>query len=76
MDSYSIMDCHTHIYPEKIAAKAVKSIGDFYGIEMDRDGTVDTLIRSSREAGISRCLALAVSVDAAHVQHINDFLII
>lgn len=75
MDSYSIMDCHTHIYPEKIAAKAVKSIGDFYGIEMDRDGTVDTLIRSSREAGISRCLALAVSVDAAHVQHINDFLI-
>ena len=72
---YTINDCHTHIYPDKIAAKAVKSIGDFYGIEMDRDGTIDTLIESSRKAGISRCLALAVAVDAGHVKHINDFLI-
>lgn len=73
--NYTIIDCHTHIYPGKIAAKAVKSIGDFYGIEMDRDGTVDTLIRSSRDAGISKCLALAVSVDGEHVRHINDFLL-
>lgn len=73
--NYHIIDCHTHIYPEKIAAKAVRSIGDFYGIEMDRDGTVDTLIQSSLAAGIERCLALAVSVDGEHVQHINDFLI-
>ena len=73
--AYTIMDCHTHIYPDKIAAKAVKSIGDFYDIPMDRDGTVDTLLRQAREVGISRCLALAVSVDARHVEHINDFLI-
>ncbi|MBR1584838.1 MAG: amidohydrolase [Clostridia bacterium] len=72
---YTIIDCHTHIYPEKIAAKAVKSIGDFYDIDMGLDGTVDTLIRNSRAAGISKCLALAVAVDAAHVTHINDFLI-
>ncbi len=75
MTRYKIIDCHTHIYPEKIAAKAVRSIGDFYGIPMDRDGTVDTLIRQAREVGISRSLALAVAVDAQHVSHINDFLI-
>jgi len=72
---YTIYDCHTHIYPEKIAGKAVKSIGDFYDIPMERDGTVETLIRQSKEAGISKCLALAVAVEARQVAHINDFLI-
>ena len=42
---------------------------------MERDGTAEALLRRSRRAGISRSLALAVSVDAPHVAHINDFLI-
>lgn len=70
---YIIADCHTHIYPDKIARKAVQSIGDFYSIEMDRDGAVNTLFQSSRQARISRCLALAVAVDAPHVQPVNDY---
>ena len=56
---FPIIDCHTHIYPEKIAAKAVKSIGDFYDIPMDRDGTAETLLSQARQCGISRSLALA-----------------
>ena len=72
---YEIIDCHTHIYPEKIAAKAVKSIGDFYEIPMDRDGTVDSLLRQMKEVGIRRSLALAVAVEARQISHINDFLI-
>ncbi len=72
---YRIIDCHTHIYPEKIAAKAVRNVAAFYDIELERNGTVDTLMEFSRAAGIERCLALAVSVDGDHVQHINDFLI-
>lgn len=74
-ESYTIIDCHTHIYPEKIAAKAVESIGGFYGIPMERDGTAESLLRQMREAGIRRSLALAVAVEARQVQHINDFLI-
>lgn len=72
---YSIIDCHTHIYPAKIATKVVKWIGDFYGIPLSGDGTVDSLLRQCETAGISKCLALAVSVDADHVRRINDFLI-
>lgn len=72
---YRMIDCHTHIYPEKIAARAVKSIGDFYDIPMKRDGTVEGLLRQMKEVGISRSLALAVAVEARQVQHINDFLI-
>ena len=26
----TVIDCHCHIYPEKIAARAVESVGDFY----------------------------------------------
>ena len=73
--AYTIYDCHTHIYPGKIAAKAVRSIADFYGVEASGDATAETLMENSRRCGVSRCLALAVSVDGGHVQHINDFLI-
>ena len=38
-----IIDCHCHIYPEKIAAKAVANIGGYYNITMDNTGTIDDL---------------------------------
>ncbi len=72
---YPIIDCHTHIYPAKIATKVVKWIGDFYGVSTSGNGTVDALLRQCAETGIGKCLALAVSVDADHVGRINDFLI-
>ena len=72
---YPIIDCHTHIYPAKIALSAARMIGEFYGVALDGDGSVDSLLRQCRDVGIAKCLALAVSADAAHVQRINDFLI-
>ena len=36
MPTYRIIDVHTHIFPEKIAEKAVASIGRFYGIQLGR----------------------------------------
>ena len=39
-----IIDSHAHIYPDKLARKAARSIGDFYDIDMDLDGTVDMLL--------------------------------
>ncbi len=41
----TIIDTHAHIYPDAIALKAAASIGKFYDIPMDLDGTVDTLLR-------------------------------
>lgn len=72
---YTIIDCHTHVYPDKIAKRAADSIGAFYGIPMALDGTVDTLLAASEEAGVSRCLICSAAVDAQHVSHVNDFLI-
>ena len=34
----TVIDCHCHIYPPKIAARAVESVGAFYSIPMDAQG--------------------------------------
>lgn len=71
-----IIDCHTHIYPEKIAQKAVQSIGQFYGIALNGlQGTPDDLIRTADAAGVDQCLVFSAAVDGAHVRVINDFVI-
>ena len=37
-----IIDFHAHIYPQKIVEKATESVGNFYGISMGHDGSVET----------------------------------
>lgn len=69
-----IFDFHAHIYPEKIARKAVKSVGDFYGIEMDCDGTAQSLIEKGKKAGASRFLVQSVATAAGQACAINDFI--
>lgn len=69
-----IMDFHAHIYPEKIADKAVKSVGEFYNIPMDFDGTAENLITQGKKAGVSRFLVHSVATVPRQVVSINDFI--
>lgn len=68
-----IIDFHDHIYPDKIREKALQSIADSYEITIDFDGTVDTLLKVGKEAGISQFVALPVAVSGRHVESINDY---
>ncbi len=68
-----LIDFHTHIYPDNIAAKATKSIEDFYSMEAENIGTADELLRVSSEAGVFLNVILPVSVKPSGVAHINDF---
>ena len=70
-----IIDAHVHIYPDKIALKASKAIGDFYGIPMDYDGTVDGLLKVGKKAGISRYLVHSVATTPHQVHSINTFIL-
>ena len=75
--SYKIFDAHAHVYPEKIAEKAVKAIGEFYGISMQNDGTVDGLIEAWTKDGVryaSKCLIHATATTPHQVKSINDFI--
>lgn len=69
-----IIDAHAHIYPEKIAERAVKGIEDFYDMHVDYNGTVSELIRAGGEAGVSRFIVQSVATVPAQVRSINDFI--
>ncbi len=69
-----IVDSHCHIYPEKIAARAVAGIGKFYDLDMQGDGTKAALERESVEAGITHNMIFSVATKPAQVQSINEFI--
>ncbi len=70
-----IIDFHTHVYPEKVALKAAKSISDFYCLEGGgMDGTVETLLKQGDKAGISEFVLLPVAIKPDHVRSINNFI--
>lgn len=69
-----IIDCHCHIYPEKIALKAVESIGKFYDIPMRNDGTLQTLISESEKNGITHNVIFSVATKPAQVRSINSYI--
>ena len=69
-----IVDSHCHIYPDKIAERAVKSIGEFYDIPMSNGGTVADMVKSEREAGVTHCIVFSVATKVAQVESINNFI--
>ena len=69
-----IIDCHCHVYPHKIAEKAVASIGKFYDVPMGQDGTAETLFRQGTEAGITDFLIHSVATTPQQVKAVNEFV--
>lgn len=69
-----IVDCHCHIYPEKVAARAVAGIGAFYDLTMHLDGTKTTLQSVAADAGITHSMIFSVATKPAQVQSINEFI--
>ena len=69
-----IIDFHAHLYPEKIAAKASKAIGDFYNTSMSYKGTAEELISSGSKIGVTKYLVHSAATTEKQVQTINDFI--
>lgn len=71
----TVIDCHCHIYPPKIAARAVESVGAFYSIPMDaQGGTGEDLLAECAGSPIERFIVHSVAVRPDNVQPINDFI--
>lgn len=71
---FDVIDFHAHIYPEKIAERAVESVGDFYGIEMDCQGTAADLLKQGEKCGARGYVVQSVAVTAERVEAINDYI--
>lgn len=69
-----VIDFHAHVYPEKIAAKAVAGIGDFYHVKMQGDGTAEGLINNGKPAGIDRFVVFSAAANPSQVIPINDYI--
>lgn len=69
-----IIDIHAHIFPEKIANKAVEGIGQFYGAPMSGKGTVEELLESGSKVGIYKYIVHSTATRGGQVQTINNFI--
>ena len=71
---YFVIDAHCHIYPEKIAAKAVKATDNFYGVDSHGKGTAIDLIKRSKKAGVDHAIVQSVATTPLQVESINRFI--
>lgn len=71
-----IFDIHAHVYPDAIAARAVRGISQGYdGMHVEHDGRLSTLLTEADAAGIA-CLAVhSVATTAHQVDSINHFIL-
>lgn len=69
-----IIDCHCHIYPDKIADRAVHGIADFYNLSMQNDGRYSSLIESGNRIGVKHYVIFSVATTPHQVHSINSFI--
>ncbi len=69
-----VADIHAHIFPDKLAEKASRSIGSFYGMETTHTADYHTLVEAEAKAGISWCAVSSSATTPEQSAHINDFI--
>lgn len=73
-NGYTIIDAHCHIYPARVAAKAVEMTGDFYESPAAGTGTVENLVTLCGAAGTDGYVVQSVASTPHHVGSINRFI--
>ena len=73
-NKFEIIDAHCHIYPEKIAAKAAVSVGNFYREQPACGGTVEELMEKGSAVGVDRFVVQSVATAPKQVASINSFI--
>ncbi|MDR0584422.1 MAG: amidohydrolase family protein [Treponema sp.] len=69
-----VIDFHAHIYPEKISARVLVHLFEFYKIPIQMDGIVRTLLENGRAGGIDRFVVFSPAAVPEQVQNINNFI--
>jgi len=69
-----IIDIHAHIFSDKLAAKAVKFIGDHYQIPMHGQGLLEELRESAITSGVSQVVILSSATKPSQTESVNRWL--
>ncbi len=73
-EKFFAIDAHCHIYPEKIAQKAVQGTDRFYDITSYGKGLVTDMINEGNRAGIDHYVVQSVATTPMQVSRINQFI--
>ena len=71
---YKIVDAHCHVYPDKIAERAVEGTSRFYGVGFALDGRESTLRSVGAESGVDHFVIQSVATSPKQVRSINEFI--
>ena len=74
INGFFVTDAHCHIYPEKIAERAIHGTDTFYSEHSVGTGTVGNLIETGGRAGIDRFVVQSVATTPKQVKSINEFI--
>lgn len=74
IENFYVIDAHCHIYPEKIAEKAVAGTDAFYGTKAAGLGTVSDLMEMGKAAGVDHFVVQSVATTPKQVGSINKFI--
>ena len=70
-----IVDFHTHIFPEKIAASTIKKLETIASVKAFTDGREESLTASMEEAGVDLSVVLPVVTKPEQFETINQFAV-
>ena len=68
-----IIDFHTHIFPEKVADKALSKLAGECKLSPFTMGTENSLIESMKEAGVTTSVVLPVATNPLKCQSMNNW---
>lgn len=69
-----VIDFHTHVFPDKIAPRAIEKLSDASGgLFPYTDGTADGLAKRMRESGVALSVVLSIATNAHQQKSVNDF---
>jgi len=68
-----IVDFHTHIFPEKIAARTIEKLENLANVKAFTDGKEDSLVASMEESGVDVSIVLPVVTRPEQFNTVNEF---
>lgn len=70
-----IVDFHTHIFPDKLAAKSLEILGARARLVPFTDGTLNGLLESMKDGGVTESVVLPVVTDPGQFENIFRFMV-
>ena len=68
-----MIDFHTHIFPDKIAARSIEALSKVSGVKAATDGTLDGLLASMDKSGVDLSVILPVITKPTQFESVNTF---